>query len=263
MIRTPEPIGHIRTGYTALSQTPRQPAATVGTTVGVITLAPGRDFEQALADLDGFDRIWIVSWFDHVRGWKPKVLPPREQTKRGLFATRSPHRPNPIGISCCRLLDIRGRTLRVENPDLLDGTPVLDIKPYIPSADSFQDARIGWLGERIHQPHHTVNVLPTARQQDSWLKRYHNIDILSRAVPTLEISPRTHPYRRTRLHPDGTGILAVQSWRVLYRVRANRVQIHRLRSGYSVEAARTGKNADSRKAHIGFHKKWPERTSRK
>jgi len=138
-----KPIGFMHTAYKDKSAAPRQPGMATEDTVGEITLLSHHNFEQAVQDLDGFERIWIVFWFNQNKGWNPKVLPPRSRKKKGLFATRSPHRPNPIGISLCRLLKVEGLRIVVENPDLLDGTPILDIKPYIPGVEAFPDSRAG------------------------------------------------------------------------------------------------------------------------
>ena len=106
------------------------------------------NFDQALADLEGFSHIWVIYWMHLNQGWNPTVVPPRgPKTRRGLFATRAPHRPNSIGLSAVRLKKIEGRTLYVEGHDMLDATPVLDIKPYIPFTDAHPDATSGWLAE--------------------------------------------------------------------------------------------------------------------
>ena len=92
------------------------------------------------------ERLWVLSHLHLNTGWNAKVMPPRgERKKRGLFATRSPHRPNNIGLTAVRLVGVEGFTLHVEEIDLLDGTPVLDIKPYVPYADAFPGAHAGWI----------------------------------------------------------------------------------------------------------------------
>ncbi len=145
---TLRPIGVIRTPYTDRYRAPRQPGMAAEGREGVIELVAGLNMEQCVADLAGFDRIWVIVWFHRNERWKPRVLPPRGgRVKRSVLATRSPHRPNPLGLSVLRLLEVRGRTLRVADVDLLDGTPVLDIKPYIPYADAFPGSRAGWLDE--------------------------------------------------------------------------------------------------------------------
>jgi tRNA-Thr(GGU) m(6)t(6)A37 methyltransferase TsaA len=146
-----EIIGHVRSPYKERFGTPRQPPVTEQTLddraqEASIELLPGRNFEQALKDIEGFDYIWVLAWLHLNEGWNPQVIPPRgPKVKRGLFATRAPHRPNPIALSALRLTGIEGRVLRVRGIDLLDGTPVLDIKPYIPYSDAFPAAKAGWL----------------------------------------------------------------------------------------------------------------------
>ena len=139
------PIGVVRTPFPDRVSAPRQPAAAIGVQ-GTIELEPGRDFEHALEDLEGWDRLWVIFCFHLNEGWRPKVLPPRSAEKRrGVFSTRSPHRPNSIGLSVVRLRRVRGLVLDVEDLDIVDGSPVLDLKPYVPYADAFPEARTGWL----------------------------------------------------------------------------------------------------------------------
>ncbi|MGB1013854.1 MAG: tRNA (N6-threonylcarbamoyladenosine(37)-N6)-methyltransferase TrmO [Nannocystaceae bacterium] len=148
---TLRPIGVVHSPYTERFGTPRQPPITqqvLGDEAkpGFIELHPGHNYDQALRDLDGFERIWVVFVFHLNHGWNPMVRPPRGPGhKQGLFATRAPHRPNPIGLSCLELDRIEGRSVYVRGLDILDKTPVLDIKPYIPYADAFPQARAGWL----------------------------------------------------------------------------------------------------------------------
>src|SRR3989339_1033942 len=149
---TLRPIGFISTPFKSKYAAPRQPATALRKSTGTIKLLPGYNFEQALEDLREFDYIWVIFWFNKNSGWKPMVLPPHgDRKKRGVFSTRSPHRPNPIGLSLCKLVDIKGRSIRIENPDMLDGTPVLDIKPYIPHAESHAGAKSGWIGQSNEQ----------------------------------------------------------------------------------------------------------------
>jgi tRNA-Thr(GGU) m(6)t(6)A37 methyltransferase TsaA len=124
---------------------PCQPGIQPGVAGQVVVHSP---FVAGLADLEGFERIWLLYVFDRNSGFRLKVQPPRgPRRKRGLFATRSPHRPSPIGLTCVRLLRVDGAALHVDGLDLLDGTPVVDIKPYIPRVDAFPEAVPGWLEE--------------------------------------------------------------------------------------------------------------------
>lgn len=146
------PIAIARTPYKERFGTPHQATTVRGTRDGAeaearIELLPHVPIE-ALRSLDGFERIWVIYVFHMNEGWSALVRPPRgPRVKRGVFATRSPHRPCPIGLSAVRLLGVEGRVLRVQGVDLLDGTPVLDIKPYVPYADAFPDTRAGWVDE--------------------------------------------------------------------------------------------------------------------
>jgi tRNA-Thr(GGU) m(6)t(6)A37 methyltransferase TsaA len=103
--------------------------------------------EPALEDIEEFERVWLVYWFDRAGPFKPRVVPYRDTREHGLFATRSPCRPNPIGLSVVRVLGRHGRTLRVSGIDVLDGTPLLDIKPYVPAFDAYPSSKAGWLDE--------------------------------------------------------------------------------------------------------------------
>jgi tRNA-Thr(GGU) m(6)t(6)A37 methyltransferase TsaA len=110
----------------------------------------------------------VVFWCHLARGWKSKVTPPRDVAKRGLFATRAPNRPNPIGLSCVRLVRIEKRTLHIADHDLLDGTPVLDLKPYLPYSDAVPDAAIGYVaglreGTGDHRPWWEAKGVPPPR----------------------------------------------------------------------------------------------------
>lgn len=146
-------IGKIDGGHSVPQAAPRQASCEVRASRAWIHLEPrfqGRpgNFEQALQSLEGFERVWLVFGFHESQGWLPMVRPPRgDGEKRGVFATRSPHRPNRIGLSCVRLLKIEGRSLLIEGHDLLEGTPIYDIKPYVPQADAFPEAKAGWVDE--------------------------------------------------------------------------------------------------------------------
>ncbi len=147
-----KPIGVVRSPYVWREDAPRQ--ATVGTArKGTIVLRPG--LQNTLKDLEGFDRLWVLFAFHHSHGWKQQLIPPRDTVKRGVFATRSPDRPNPVGLSCVRLVRIYGVRIDVLGLDLLDGTPVLDLKPYVAAYDAFPDAKAGYVDDlRDDAPDH-------------------------------------------------------------------------------------------------------------
>lgn len=143
-----EPIGKVHSPYQRRFGTPQQAAATDSNAEATIELDPVRIPAEALADLAGVERIWILSWLNRGDGWSASVMPPRgPRVRRGVFATRSPDRPNPIGLSAVTLMAVEGCNLQVRGIDLLDGTPVLDVKPYIPYADAFPDSKAGWIDD--------------------------------------------------------------------------------------------------------------------
>ncbi len=135
-------IGLIHTPHKQPAGTPVQAALAKGV-AGTVEVFP--EFAAGLRDLDGFERIWLVYWFDRAGPARWVVKPYLDPRERGLFATRAPSRPNPIGVSAVRLVRIEGSVLHVEEVDMLDGTPLLDIKPYAPRFDAFEAERVGWL----------------------------------------------------------------------------------------------------------------------
>jgi tRNA-Thr(GGU) m(6)t(6)A37 methyltransferase TsaA len=104
------------------------------------------EYAAGLKDLDGFERIWLICWLDRAAPAPLIVTPYLDTVPRGIFATRAPSRPNSIGLSAVRLLKVEGRILHVAGLDMLDQTPLLDLKPYAPQFDCYAVERIGWLG---------------------------------------------------------------------------------------------------------------------
>jgi tRNA-Thr(GGU) m(6)t(6)A37 methyltransferase TsaA len=135
-------IGRIHTPFKQATGTPIQPCR-AGSAEGFIKMNP--DCVPGLRDLEGFDRIWLLFWCHRASEASMLVVPYRDTVERGLFATRAPARPNPIGLSCVRLHGIEGDILRIAEVDILDDTPLLDIKPYVPQYDSYPVQRCGWV----------------------------------------------------------------------------------------------------------------------
>lgn len=146
---TARPIGVVHSPFKVHEGTPRQPGVEP-IAEGEIVLRPG--LQNLLKDLAGFSHLWVLFWCNYSRGWNEMVVPPRDVKKRGLLATRSPHRPNPIGLSVVRLLGVKGCRIAIRGLDMLDGTPVLDLKPYVPYCDALPDASEGWLAELPPEP---------------------------------------------------------------------------------------------------------------
>jgi tRNA-Thr(GGU) m(6)t(6)A37 methyltransferase TsaA len=137
------PIGKIRSPYTETSQVPKGCGAR-HEAEGVLEILP--EFEQGLTDIEGFSHLYVIWVFDRSEGYQLLGTPPTDATPHGVFATRSPRRPNPIGLTVVRLLGREGSSLRVAGVDMLDGTPILDIKPYLSSVP-VEELKRGWLEE--------------------------------------------------------------------------------------------------------------------
>jgi len=152
MVITYQTIGIINSPFKNIEKMPIQPGGALGI-AGSIEL--DEKYVPALKDLEGFSHIYILYHFHRVNGWKPVVTPFLDNTARGLFATRAPKRPNPIGLSVVRLLGIKGNQLKIENVDVLDGTPLLDIKPYLSDFDHFKETSSGWLQDVSEEVKHT------------------------------------------------------------------------------------------------------------
>ena len=257
------PIGHVRTGKDVRFQTRHQPSETDAERT-FLELEPLPGLHEALRDLDGMERIWLVWVFHGVTGWKSLVRPPRgPSVRRGVFATRSPHRPNPIGITPVRLLGVEGRRLLLGPTDLLDGTPVLDIKPYVPAYDSFPDAAAGWIDAVdalvAAPPAFRVAIAPKAREQLDWLRTAWAVDFEARMVELLSRDPSLHRTRRIRALPDGRREIGCGAWKARFGVTGNDVHVDEVRPAYPVRFLQDPGRPQlpDRDAQIAFLKVWP------
>jgi tRNA (adenine37-N6)-methyltransferase len=136
-----QPIGLVRSPYTETAQIPTGPGAQHDAE-GVLDLLP--DLEKGLTDIEGFSHLFVLWIFDRIAGYDLLVIPPTASRPHGVFATRAPRRPNPIGLTVVRLLGREATRLRVRGVDMLDGSPILDLKPYLSSVPADQLKR-GWL----------------------------------------------------------------------------------------------------------------------
>jgi tRNA-Thr(GGU) m(6)t(6)A37 methyltransferase TsaA len=143
---TYRPIGIIHSPFRDIAGMPIQPTGAAGIRGTVDVFPP---FCEGLRDLDGFSHLILLYHFHCVQEARLCVTPFLDAQPRGIFATRAPKRPNPIGLSVVRLLSVEQGRLHVENLDILDGTPLLDIKPYVPEFDQHPADRIGWLQQDV------------------------------------------------------------------------------------------------------------------
>lgn len=142
MIINYKPIGVIHSSFTEISGMPIQPTYALGIR-GTIEIFP--EYCEGLTDLNGFSHLILLYHFHQATKVQLLVTPFMDSEPHGIFATRAPNRPNPIGLSIVTLLQIKGNILDIENFDILDGTPLLDIKPYVPEFDNYSQVRVGWL----------------------------------------------------------------------------------------------------------------------
>ena len=225
-----ESIGFVRSPFTEKKDAPRQSAAS--TTEGTIVLHGGRNLEDALQGIDAWSHLWVIYLFDRANGFRPKVQPPRAtgKSKKGVLATRSPHRPNPLGMSAVRLLRVRGLEIDIAGIDMLDGTPVIDLKPYVSYTDVVRDASAGWLATDPLTPYAVA--FTDEAQRALGLLLTHGISLEASIIQALAMGPEPHAYRRIRLHDDAS-VLAIKDWRVRFAVTGPRaISVLSVHSGF-------------------------------
>ncbi len=261
---TLRPIGYITTHKQVKFQALHQPAEAQPER-NVLELLPEPGYRQALQDLAGFSRVWLLWWFHRNTTWRPLVLPPRGPAqRRGVFATRSPHRPNPLGLTPVQLLGIEGRKLILGPCDLVDGTPVLDIKPYIPAYDAFPDAGGGWTeaveAAQAGPPRFTVQFAPLAATQADWLLSDWQVDFRPRLIELLALDPTPHRTRRIRRRGKALFTLGCGAWKAVFSVAGEVVTILALEPGYPLRLLHKSTDAEvaDRVAQLACWARWPE-----
>lgn len=203
----------------------------------------GHQFEQALENLSGFSRLWVIFEFHKNKNWNPKVMPPRgSDVKLGVFSTRSPYRPNPLGLSCLELLRIEGLKIYISSSDLLNETPILDIKPYIPEYDSFPQEKIGWL-ENLKTQKYQLLFTSLAKEKMEYLLNNHKIDLLAFIQRSLEYEPLNKETKRL-VFTEASTMLCYRTWRVLFHVHEvnKEVEVFDIISGYSTTELHSDKD---------------------
>lgn len=213
------PIGYLHSELNWRYETPRQGVLAEDVT-SVIKLEPGNNFEQAVKDLEGFDRLWIIYLFHLNKNWKPLVTPPRHTRKKiGVFATRAPYRPNHIGLSCVKLVKVEGLNIIISGADILNGSPILDIKPYLPYSDSFPGAATGWVKSGLEN-RYTVVFEPEAEQQAELIKKNTKTNLKNYAQLQLEFFPGDLTRKRISLTNEDKKqyILSYREYKIHYTI---------------------------------------------
>jgi tRNA-Thr(GGU) m(6)t(6)A37 methyltransferase TsaA len=222
------PIGYFRSSQVHPYEAGRQPDEHHAE--GVIELLPGQQFEQALIGLEECPRIWVLFLFHHNPNWNPMVLPPRgRDTKIGVFATRSPYRPNSIGMSTLEVKKIDKLSITVTGADLLDGSPILDIKPYVAYADSFPGVEPAWLAtaEKFY-----VSFSQEAETELQFLEAQGLSQLRAFLLHQLEYEPTNTKKKRVK-NEDVGHVIAYRTWRASFYLVENKVVVTGISSGYS------------------------------
>ncbi len=251
------PIGFVRCAGRYRFEAPRQGVFAANS--GVIELLEGHRYEEAAADLAGFERIWVLFVFHLNQTWNVRVTPPVAPPGRriGVFATRSPHRPNRLGMSCVELEKVDGRRLHIRNFDLLDGTPVVDLKPYIPCADAFPDAAVGWpaeAGVENWQVEYTERFLA----ESAFIVSAGGPDLRNFCEVQLHHAPLDRQRKRLYEAADGTMEIGCRTWRIRFAADAARrwIRVLGVRSNYREEELLP--EAADRYGDLPVHRAWRE-----
>lgn len=228
------PIGCFHCDSRYRFETPRQ--GVFADNSGWIQLEDDPRLVDACRDLEGVDRFWILFCFHLNSGWRPFVHPPIAPGRRriGVFATRAPYRPNPIGISCVKLEQVEGRKIHIRNFDLLDGTPILDIKPYSADIDSFPDARIAWL-DAARVDSWQIEFTGPAQEKMEWLRRNGAPDMENFCQVQLTTDPFNVRRKRVERLADGSFEIGCRTWKLHFTAEESPhlLRIDNIRSNYS------------------------------
>jgi tRNA-Thr(GGU) m(6)t(6)A37 methyltransferase TsaA len=260
---TLQPIGFLRTRQQVKFQAGHQATAATEDS-NALELLPDCGYEEALQDLAGMDRVWLLWWFHRNDTWRPLVLPPRGASRRrGVFATRSPHRPNPLGLTSVPLLGITGRRLLLGPCDLVDGTPVFDLKPYVAAYDAFPETRAGWIdaveAEEREPARFTVRLTDLAAEQAQWLRETWQVDFTARLGELLSRAPTPHRTRRIRRREGAMLEIGCGAWCAVFGVEGEVVSVTALESAYKLTFLMRPdyQNVPDREAQLAFRARWP------
>ena len=231
------PIGTFHSEQQEPYQAARQPDEL--SAEGYIQLEPQQQFEQALQDLEGCSHIWILFTFHKNQNWKPLVQTPRSDRKIGVFATRAPYRPNNIGMSVVELKKIEGLKIYVGPNDLLNESPILDIKPYHPESDRIEHAQIAWLAETA-QPF-DVHFSPLAVSQIDYLEDLGLKELRPFIHRQLEYDPTNKKKKRVE-EKTGYWQLSYRTWRIDFVVSDLTISILSIYSGYTDQELNSGED---------------------
>lgn len=261
------PIGVVKCSQKYRFESPRQ--GVFGSQDGRIELLPSYGGD-AIADLAGFSRIWVIFCF-HLncdRPWKAKVkVPfPADSPCRSLFATRSPYRVNPIGLSCVEVDRIEKNCIYLKNIDMLDGTPVLDIKPYIPEADAFPEAAAGWRDESVADKKDngkwTVDFSGLFLKQADFIMEISGLDLKNFCEIQLSSEPLDFSRKRLTDCQNNEFLLGCRTWKIRFAAEsaAQQIKVLEVRSNYRSEEL--AENSEDRYNDKKYHRLFNEAKSK-
>ncbi len=252
-----KPIGYVKSDFKYRYETPRQ-GILAKYNISVIKLNKKSNFQQALIGIEGFERLWIIYDFHLNKNWKPMVVPPRHTNRKkvGVFASRAPYRPNSIGLSCVKLVKIDKLNIYITESDILDGSPVLDIKPYLPYSDAFYNVQTGWVKD-TKENEFQITINEIAKLKIEWIKKRIGINLDNYIYVQLSFYPDDIKRKRIKQLDDNNFELSYRTWRIKYQIdRFNKILIVLdITSGYSNEELFNGQDVYKDKSfHIEFKK---------
>ena len=236
------------------------PRQSVYAATGAFLLWSDPAYRLAAEDLQGFDRIWLVWVFNLNKhdSWRPKVrVPiPAERDSYSVFATRSPYRPNPIGISAVELLEIRPDGLLLGACDLLDGTAVLDVKPYIPEVDAFPASRAGWR-DRIDSTVYRIEWQPEAQKQADFIRKNGALDLENLVQVQLSRRPTDKSRKRLEFDPEqDVWILHCRTWKICFEIHEEDKVLNVLKISGNYTAGELIENAPDKYGDKDLHREF-------
>lgn len=239
---TLSPIGIFRCSLKQPAEAASQGHLSQSEERGLIELGPGSNFEQALTGLFQMTHLWVLFWFHQKNAWKPMVQVPRgSDDKLGVFATRSPHRPNPLGLSLVRIDEIKDRRIWVREFDLLDETPILDLKPYHPEADvAHEPVQFGWMGN-LSSNEYEIDESDLFQRQAAFLFESGVTALVPLCRQQLRFDPFNSEKKRVTVSSHD-GILAYRTWRIHFSHAGHRIRLERIRSGYTQNDMSSGED---------------------
>jgi tRNA (adenine37-N6)-methyltransferase len=222
------PIGFFRCQQSSPVESPRQ--AILSEHGGEVQFNKDLD-PNCWRDLLGFSHVWLIYDFHLNSSWTPTVRPPRGHHKRGVLATRSPYRPNGIGISCVQIDRIEGHSLWVKGHDLLDGTPILDVKPYITYADSLSHASLGWL-DKIDE--FSVDFSSQVQEPIHFLSHNLGVNLFEILTQQLSSEPINPKIKRVKKLSETLYMYSYKTWRFRFLVDDHSIRVQSVSSGYTM-----------------------------